>query len=136
MAYFVALRAVSAVSWEDHQVHLEGAPPSVWQTMPCKRVSHKEDGRSLSCWGLTFPSPDAAAPFFHLEGSVGKFSKELFPLLVGREPSYEEDLDWLQVQFAAPAHTTFSFSSPVEGEALFLPALERLQTLYPGALRC
>ena len=33
----------------------------------------------------------------------------------------------------APPHTKFSFSSPVEREALFLPALERLQTLYPGA---
>ena len=109
--------------------------------MPCERVSHKEDGQSLSCWGLTFLPPDAAAPLFHLEGSVGEFSKELFPLLAGREPSFEEALEWLQFafmgdakgQYAAPAHTNFSFSSPVEGEAQFLPALERLQTLYPGA---
>ena len=36
-------------------------------------------------------------------------------------------------QFAATVHTNFSSSSPVEGEALFLPALERLQTHYPGA---
>ena len=62
-------------------------------------------------------------------------------MIAGREPSYEEDLDWLQFAFtgsekglyAAPAHTNFSFSSPVEGEGLFLPLLERLQTLYPGA---
>ena len=36
-------------------------------------------------------------------------------------------------QYAAPAHNSFYFSSPVEGEPRFLPALERLQTLYPGA---
>ena len=33
----------------------------------------------------------------------------------------------------APANTTFYFASPVEGEPLFLPALERLQNLYPRA---
>ena len=38
VASFVALRAVSAVSREDHRVHLEGVPPSGWQTMPCERV--------------------------------------------------------------------------------------------------
>ena len=36
-------------------------------------------------------------------------------------------------QYAAPDHTVFSFSSPGEGEPLFLLALERLQTLYPRA---
>ena len=99
VASFAALRAVSAVSREDHQVHLEGVPPSGWHMMPCERVNHKEDGRSLSCWGLTFLPPDAAAPLFHLEGSVGEFSKELFPLLAGREPFFEEALDWLQFAF-------------------------------------
>ena len=44
VASFVALHAVSAVSREDQQVHLEGVPPSGWQTMPCKRVNHKDDG--------------------------------------------------------------------------------------------
>ena len=39
----------------------------------------------------------------------------------------------MKCQYAAPAHTNFFFSSPVEGEALFLPALKRLQTLYPVA---
>ena len=32
-----------------------------------------------------------------------------------------------------PANNTSSFVSPVEGGTLFLPAIERLQTLYPGA---
>ena len=33
----------------------------------------------------------------------------------------------------APANTAFSCVMPVEGGALFLPALERLGTLYPRA---
>ena len=102
VASFTALRAVSAMYREDHRVHLEGVPPSVWQAMPCKRVNHKEDGRSLSCRGLTFLPPDAAAPLFHLEGSVGEFSKEPPPLLAGREPFFEEALDWLQFAFVSP----------------------------------
>ena len=38
-----------------------------------------------------------------------------------------------KVQNAAPAHTAFSFSSPVEGEPLFILERERLQALYLGA---
>ena len=83
VASFAALRAVSAVSREDHRVHLEGPPPSGWQAMSCERANHKEDGQSLSCRGLTFLPFDAATPLFHLEGSVGEFSKKLFPLLAG-----------------------------------------------------
>ena len=33
----------------------------------------------------------------------------------------------------APENTDFSFATPVEGEALLLPTLERLRTLYTGA---
>ena len=79
VASFATLRAISAVSREDHRVHLEGVPSSGWQTMPCERANHKEDGHSLSCWGLTFLPPDAAAPLFHLEGSVGDFFERTFP---------------------------------------------------------
>ena len=32
----------------------------------------------------------------------------------------------------APANKALSFTSPMEGEALLLPALECLHTLYPG----
>ena len=51
VASFAALRAVSAMSREDHLVHLEGVPPSGWQVMPCERASHKElcDGREPLC---------------------------------------------------------------------------------------
>ena len=35
--------------------------------------------------------------------------------------------------YVAPVNTSLSFSSPVEGESLFGPALEFLQTIYPGA---
>ena len=129
------------MSWEDHRVYLEGVPPYGLQTTPYERASSKEEVQSLPCRRLTFLPPDAAAPLFHLEWSVGEFSNQLFPLLAGREPLYKEALDWLQFaftgdtkfQYAAPSDITFSFLSPVEGGPLFLPALERLQTLYPGA---
>ena len=135
---FGALRAISAVSREDHRVHLEGVPPSGWLTTSCERGSRKEEGRSLSFRGLSFLPPDAAAPFFHLEGSVGDFSKQIFLVLANQEPLYKEALDWLQFpftggtkdQYTAPAHTTFYFSSPIEGEPLFLLALELPQTLH------
>ena len=101
----------------------------------------KEEGQSLSCRGFTLLPPNAAVPLFHLEGSVGDFSKELFPLLADQEPPYEEALNWLQFdftvktkfQYTAPAHTEFSFSSPVKVEPSFLPELKRIQTLYPRA---
>ena len=67
--------------------------------MPCKRSISKEEGLSLSCWGLTFLPPYSSAPLFHLEGSVGAFPKELFPLPDDQEPSYEESLYWLQFAF-------------------------------------
>ena len=35
VSYFAELRAVITVSQEDHQVYLEGVPPSGWLTMPC-----------------------------------------------------------------------------------------------------
>ena len=70
-----------------------GVPPYVWQMTPCKMDSGKGEGRSLSYRGLTFLHLDAAAPLFHLEESVGEFSKLLFPLLANREPPYKEALD-------------------------------------------
>ena len=44
VASFGALRAISAVSREDHRVHLEGVPPSGCQMTPCKRASTNEEG--------------------------------------------------------------------------------------------
>ena len=113
VASFGALFSVNAVSRDNHRVHLEEVFPSGWQTIPCKREISKEEVLSLSCQGLTFLPPDAAAPIFHLEGSVSAFSKELFPLLDNREPPYEEALYWPQFaftgntkgQYVAPAYT-------------------------------
>ena len=109
--------------------------------MPCERSIIKEEGQSLYSQGITFLPPYATAPLFHLEGSVSAFKKQLFHVLVDQEPPYEEALDWLHFdftgdtkgQYAAPAHTKFYLLSSMEGEPLFLPALERLQTFYPGA---
>ena len=141
MASFGERFSVSTMSRDDHQVHLEGVPPSSWKTKPFKRAIDKGEGRSLSFQGLTFFPTDAYAHLFHLGGSVGEFSKLLFFLLANREPPYKEALDWLHFaftgnpkgQYVAPANNAFAFASPVEGGPLFLPALERLQTLYPGA---
>ena len=33
--------------------------------------------------------------------------------------------------YVAPENTTLPFLSPVEGDSIFLPALERIRTLYP-----
>ena len=44
VASFGSLRDFSAVSREDHRVHLEGFPPSGWQTTSCERASNKEEG--------------------------------------------------------------------------------------------
>ena len=123
---FAALRAVSAMSWDDHRVHLEGVFPSGWQRKLCKRASDKGEGQSLSCRGLTFLPPDAAVPLFHLEGSVGEISKLLFPFLADRETPYKEALNWLQFsftgypkgQYVAPPNTAFAFASTVEGGGL------------------
>ena len=81
------------MSGDEHRVNMEGVPPSGWKTTPRKRASGKGEGRSLSYRGLTFLHLDAAAPLFHLEESVGEFSKLLFPFMANREPPYKEALD-------------------------------------------
>ena len=70
-----------------------------------------------------------------------EFSRQLLYRLVIQEPPYEDALKFLQFAYMgdskgtcmAPSNTAFSLISLVEGEALFLPALERLWTLYTGA---
>ena len=141
VASFAARCVFSAVSQDDHRVDLEEPPPYGWKTTPCERASGKGKGQIISCQGINLLPQDAAAPLFPLEGSVGKFSKILFPLLADLEPHYEEALDWLQFsftgdpkgQYMAHTNTDFYYTSPVEGEPLILPALKLLQTLYPGA---
>ena len=59
--------------------------------------------------------------------------------MTSREPPCKDALYWLQFAhmkdneggYVAPANTALPFSSPVEGGLIFLPALERLRTLYP-----
>ena len=78
MASFAAQRVVSAVSWEDHIVHLEGSPPSGCWTPPCERKRIKDEGQNLSFQGLNFLPEDVAALLLHLEESASKFSRKLF----------------------------------------------------------
>ena len=81
VASFGELLSISAVSCDEHRLHLEVFSTFGLQRILYERASSKEDGRSLFCWGPTFLSPDAAAPLFHLEVSINAFSKELVPLL-------------------------------------------------------
>ena len=61
--------------------------------------------------------------------------------MTSQETPYKDFIDWLQFAYTrdtkggyvAPANTDFYFVSPVEGEALFIPSLECLWTLYLGA---
>ena len=140
---FAAWRAVSAMSWDDHRVYLEGVFPSGWQRKLCKRASDKGEGQSLSCRGLTFLPPHAAVPLFHLKGSVGEISKLLFPFLADRETPYKEALNWLQFsftgypkgQYVAPPNTAFAFASTVEGEGSVSPSDRAPPNPLPRGLR-
>ena len=49
VASFEALRSVINVSRDDHRLHPEGPPPSIWKTMSCKKAIRKGEERSLSC---------------------------------------------------------------------------------------
>ena len=134
VAFLAVRRAVSAILREDHMVHVEGIPPSYWQTMPCKRARRKENGRDLACRGLTFLPPDAPARLLGAPRNIAEASQLLFPLLAGRVPPQEEALDWLQSgAYVVPGFTDVTFQTPAKGGPLFVPDLQRICTLYPEA---
>ena len=81
VASFTERHVFSAVSWEYHIVHLDRVLPSIWKTNPCERASGKAEGQNLTCRGLTFIPPDAAALLLCMEGNVAEFSRQLFPRL-------------------------------------------------------
>ena len=132
---------VSTISWYDHRLQLEGVPLSGYQTTTCKRESNKGEGRSLSCEGITFLPINAAALLLNMEESVGAFSDNCSLCwkaknLPMRSPSTgfsSLSLMIAKVSMWCQSLYTFSFTLPVEGEPLFLQALERLQNLYPWA---
>ena len=65
--------------------------------------------------------------------------KDLFPRLIGREPTFEEAPDWMQFAYTAdqagyyvaPASTVFTQSAVAEGDKLFLEIISNLMRLYP-----
>ena len=97
----------------------------------------------LASQGLTFSPPDCADWLIQREAegplNVFKASKGLFPLLTGREPPFEETLDWLQFAYTAdragayvaPASTVLVRSAVAEGVELFPALLAHLGRLYP-----
>ena len=82
VASYAVWRIVRAMSQEEYIVHQQGVSLSCWRKIPYKRASGKAEGGNLTCRGITFLPPDAAAPLLYLEGNLAEFSRELFPWLV------------------------------------------------------
>ena len=73
VAFFGELHAVNDVSQDDHRVHLEGSPPSIWKTMPCERQSErKRDEASLSGYS-PFPLQIPPHPSSIWKGASARF---------------------------------------------------------------
>ena len=139
VASFAAWRAFRTVSWDDYHVHLEGAPPSGWQNMPCKRASDKGEGQSLSFQGLTFLPLDAAAPLFDLEGIIGEFSKLFFPIKSPptRRPSTGCSLTTRtnpKVSMWRPPILTFPSRRPWRGSLIFSRRSSASKPSIPGPM--
>ena len=126
---FAAWRTVCAVPRFDHVIHLGGISTLDWNTKPYERAA-KPAGTEyldLDFWGLTFVPPDCASWLlqWEVDGSLNVFkaSTDLFPLIMGREPPFEEALDWLQFTYTAdradayvaPASKVLAQSAVVEG---------------------
>ena len=63
-----------------------------------------EGGRYLACHGLTLVPPYCAARIIGAEEqdlNIMTVSQELFPLLTGQAPPFEEALNWLQFAYTA-----------------------------------
>ena len=71
----------------------------------------QEDGKTagseylyFACRGFAFVSPECASWLLDTEEerplNIISALKGLFPILTGREPPFEEDLDWLQFTYA------------------------------------
>ena len=71
--------------------------------------------------------------------NVFEASKGMFPMITGREPLFEADLDWLQFEYTSertgayvtPASTVIAQSAVAEGNELFLALLAHLRRQYP-----
>ena len=140
VASFGALRSVNAVSRDDHRVHLDGFPPSRWQAMPCERAIIKEEGKSFLSGESPSPLQMPLRPSSIWKVVLARFQKNYFlywliKSLLTRRPLTAFSLPSRETQKASMRCQPilhFSFSLPMEGGPLFLPYLERLQTLYPG----
>ena len=113
----------------DQVSHLEGVTPSVWQSIPYKRVGKEaEGGRDLTFQGITFVSTDGAAPLLDIKFNIAESSQLIFPLLVGRASLLEEMLDW--IQFTYTVDRTGAYMAPAS-TVLFPPAVSKGDPLFP-----
>ena len=116
-----------------------------WKTKPRERAV-KTAGTEyvdLACWGLTFAPPECASWLLRRDAdrplNVFEALKGLSPLLNGREPPFEEVLEWLQFAYTAdragayvaPASTLPAQSVVAEGDELFPALLAHLRRIYP-----
>ena len=129
----------------DHVTRLGGIPQLDWQTKSCKRATESAgtDYVDLDCQGLTFVPSDCASRIIWREAdrplNVFEALTGLFPLLTGREPPFEEALDWLQFTYTvdqagayvAPVSTVLAQSKVAEGDELFTALLAHLRRRYP-----
>ena len=93
----------------------------------------------LAFRGLTFVPPDCASWVLRREANgplnIFEASTGLFPLLIGREPPFEEALELLQFSYTAdqssayvgPASTVLAQSAVVEGGERFMALLAHLR---------
>ena len=97
----------------------------------------------LACQGLTFVPPDCAYWILwkELDGPLNVFEAlaGLSPMITGKEPPFEEALDWMQLAYTvdqagayvAPAFTVIAHSAVAEGDELFPELLAHIRRLYP-----
>ena len=142
--FFAARRSVRAVPRMDHIAHLGGISPHNWQNKPCKRAAKAEGTEHLNlvCWGLAFLPADCAAWLLERTAdgpaNIFKASAGLFPLITGRDPPFEADLNWLQLPYTSdragdyvvPASTVLVPSAVAEGDDLFPELLAHLRRQY------
>ena len=60
-----------------------------------------EGGHDLACRAITFVTPDNASLLLNTSCNIAKVVQFLFPILVGRAPTFEEILNWLQFEHTA-----------------------------------
>ena len=97
---FAVQSAVYAVPRADHQLHIEGVPPSIWKSIPYNRAGkNQEDLQDLAWQGLTFFPQYGTLWLLVRDTNIEESSCLLLLLLFSQEPPYYEALNWLQFAY-------------------------------------